>query len=731
MENAKLIVKKTKKGNYVAELAIEKAGDAKGKIVNMPFPQLNVKNDELNGVSVEVERDKGKIVTVKKGDEVLFTAAVQTPPPKPAVSRPQSGAQGGHAPQKGKSFSPPAPSNENLRTSHVKSVRFPARAPYNFVPLNEKIVELKREEIPDFDCYHENRHTGRIDLEIETLTPLYIRGTLTEEQVTREMQSKDSSGFFSPGGKPAIPGSSLRGMARTLVEIAAWGKFENYDDKSLYFRGLADTSNLRKEYQDRMSSYDFRSKKSVYKISAGLLRKNGRNYLIESCDYKQVPKAEAQRMLEKDRIEYRTFTWHPVAGGYLVISGDMNNKKRDWLIANPRPGATVIPVPEEDVESYKNDITRDDRVPNIVRDAAGGPVPCFYVLWRDLEGNDRVSFGHTGMFRLAYVMSIGDHVPLKGYRLEQESLNRLKKGDLKEKSLELHPLLNRNCTGKSLKNALKRMSFNEGEIGLIMAEASLIDIPEAIFGNEKTFGGRVFFEDAKMKDGQTDVFMGEKSPKILSSPKPTTFQHYLVQTSDDSRDLNHYNSPAALRGYKCYWHKSGNGWEETDRTALEKHASQYTRINPVRSGVKFSGTIRFENLSDVELGALLFALDLPEGCSHKLGMGKPLGLGSVKITPKLRLSDRTLRYRDLFAELDLNVSDKIQENKLKFEQHIMSEIGQTGANSLWETERMRELQTMLNLDTGRMLEAKNRYMNISPQNDFKRRPVLPSPSGVK
>jgi len=48
-----------------------------------------------------------------------------------------------------------------------------ARAPYNFVPLNEKVVEA--EEIPGkgnltFDIYHNDKNTGYIELEITTRT---------------------------------------------------------------------------------------------------------------------------------------------------------------------------------------------------------------------------------------------------------------------------------------------------------------------------------------------------------------------------------------------------------------------------------------------------------------------------------------------------------------------------------------------------------------------------------
>jgi hypothetical protein len=64
----------------------------------------------------------------------------------------------------------------------------------------------------------------------------------------------------------------------------------------------------------------------------------------------------------------------------------------------------------------------------------------------------------------------------------------------------------------------------------------------------------------------------------------------------------------------------------------------------VKAGITFSGRVRFNNLTNLELGALLEALQLPSGCSHRLGMGRPLGLGSVRITSRLRLVDRAARY---------------------------------------------------------------------------------------
>ena len=54
-------------------------------------------------------------------------------------------------------------------------------------------------------------------------------------------------------------------------------------------------------------------------------------------------------------------------------------------------------------------------------------------------------------------------------------------------------------------------------------------------------------------------------------------------------------------------------------------------IAPLPAGRRFLFPIAFTNLKEWELGILLFALELAEGCAQRLGHGKDLGLGSVQI----------------------------------------------------------------------------------------------------
>ena len=666
MEKARLSVRETKKKKIHVEIIFE---DNK----KMPFPQLKLQNIELDGIDVEVKRENGKVVLIQHGDEILFQS--------------KSLKQEPFLNEKENNYTQNLDCNTKQRYEHISRVKNPAYAPYNFVPLNQRVVTIDEDDtkiLLESNKYHSCRYTGWIELEIETLTPLYIRGSLRKDEVLAREESKNKSDFFSPANRIRIPGSSLRGMIRNLLEIVTFSKFHFFNKNALYFRGLADVSNLRNYYNKRMIDPTSQSA-TKYKVKAGYLTKEGHRYYIIPANGEQFRRFNGKHNLK--HYEFKQLS----NDNYIIRSGrkvNPNKRNKDvWEIFRPNFNAERIELSEDDISNYINDKTRGAKINLVEQCNFNEFVPCFYIVNRTKQGQS-VSFGHTALFRIAYCNSIGD-------------------------------LINKND------------QYNQYESN---------DITESIFGrfenDEKNFSGKVFFEDAFLEDQRGNVLMSKMHPRILATPKPTTFQHYLVQNDENNRNLNHYDTDTTIRGYKLYWHKSGKNWQETDKKAIDKHRTQYTCIQPINSGIKFKGKIRFENLSDKELGALLFVLDLPSGCAHKLGMGKPLGLGSIKITPKLYLSNRQERYRDFFAEWDNKIQpenyEAINEYKQKFERFVMEKLGESIDKSLWEIDRLKELFVMLNVEIGRDLEKNGliRYMSIIGQNEFKDRPVLPLASSI-
>jgi len=300
-----------------------------------------------------------------------------------------------------------------------------------------------------------------------------------------------------------------------------------------------------------------------------------------------------------------------------------------------------------------------------------------------------------------------------------------------------------------------RLPYDRSPLDLVPASLrgkKVLDLAEAIFGyvaeGERTAGraGRVYFTDAICEPHGGDVWLSEQpiTPKVLATPKPTTFQHYLVQPRDgehdpdDKRKLAHYGATrTVIRGHKLYWHKKTGSTAEyfAEQGQVDwARDKQHTQIRPVAGGVKFRFRIDFENLTDVELGALLWVLDLPQGHHHKIGMGKPLGLGSVAITPRLVLTNRSERYQRLFDGNGWYAAEHREGDfgrfKEAFERYVLGRIDKVerrNAEALKEVPRIQVLLKMLQYPGP---AAETDYMQLQPRNEFKDRPVLPNPLNV-
>ena len=281
MEKARFTgITKTKKGKLHGRVEFEN-----GKKMSIP-PQFELE-ESLNNKECELERKKGAIVRILVEGKELSVSVIKEPDKKRGRSA--------HAKSSGRQKQHDSRGRSNVTQGKGRAeATAPATAPYNFIPLNDILVEApENPEQLKFDTYNHgdnssdvnNRLTGYLEYSLETITPLYIRdiddlaAEIKDYENGESNNKKDNPNFFAPGGKIKIPGSSMRGMTRSLVEIMSWGKFAFFDDKTLYYRGLADKSSLRKEYQRNMSSYNQKTRSSLYKFNAGYLVKKDFYYI--------------------------------------------------------------------------------------------------------------------------------------------------------------------------------------------------------------------------------------------------------------------------------------------------------------------------------------------------------------------------------------------------------------------------------------------------------------------
>ena len=505
-----------------------------------------------------------------------------------------------------------------------------ATAPYNFVSLPAQALpspilsmegETTQEKYKNYIA-QEGKLNGYIDLTITTKTPCFIR--LAEKNPV----------FVSPQGpgKEILPGSSIRGMIKNIFKIVTAGAMRpsktdgDINDSHLYFRTMASTvPSVQQMYKNELVDHVEKvggKHYSITKAKAGFLihcktgkDENGGYYI---CTCSNAAGKSFQRVKNHKKIS--TFSPENAPkigpngnGGRCIIwdnpdavecfSGTMHNKEHYTIHGKPNWGKR-IPVPPEVIDAYQNDVSRggvdlfNEKVCKKDKDAEKFThdsnidmvVPCFY---RTNKNNTIRHFGFSQFYRVPYDHSVGEFIP------------------------------------EAVRNAD-------------------IDFSDALFGCKELWGSRLMFEDAgKKKESKT---LKEDYSHPLTSPKPTSFQLYLTQSGGSMNTWGDNPLANSLRGYKLYWHNniSETAWQKSADENLEGQE----KIRPISAGWQFNGKIRFTNLSQVELGALLKVFKLAtddKSCCFKLGQGKALGMGSVRIEPKLYLETEEY-YSKLFTD---------------------------------------------------------------------------------
>lgn len=459
-----------------------------------------------------------------------------------------------------------------------------AVAPYNWLPYaTEAILPPLEDSGPKW--------SGALTCKLTALTPLLVSGQQKAEGSDQQAECR----FLQVGDKPVIPGSSLRGMIRSLVEILAFASLEPMTKEPLFWRNVAG-GDYRGKFPQEADQAKFPNNRV-----GGFLRKEGASYFITPAGVKPMPWEDRKKYIEKGEFE---------TGGITT-----RGKHSCWyLFTIPATGEKSFPVDREVISDFLRQMTDNQkgRWEKAQKSLPLNKWPGSPVFYRAADINREASrdnpvqeLGLCRYFRLKY-----DYTP---YDLA-------------------HP------DGKQEER----------------------DFATNIFGGAKKgdiFRGRVSF-GACFLEGKP---LGE-TRAILGNPRPTCLPLYLQQDpakvhvfknnpqKNDPQYLKNYSDKEArLRGRKLYWHHDVNEkyWPEGNKNEKVK-----SRLFPLDEGATGEFTIQVDRLSSLELGALLSALELPQGQAHKLGMGKSLGFGSIRLEIKeARLAPVGEIYKSLARRL--------------------------------------------------------------------------------
>ena len=499
-------------------------------------------------------------------------------------------------------------------------------APYNFAPFSNKILFPYSGigELPGHDTLREDLKSGEIQVTLRAETPVFVS----------DGNKEDPHFFRGANGKFMIPGSTVRGMARANMQILGFGlirRGEDLEDYQIYFREIATATGniaepLKEYYADTLGipyPRNVKIRKSVsipQAVESGYIHcKNGKYFVLPTAEqFIRVSRKhrDVQCFGSKNArvvpVAYRVVNGSvkqilPVdqgipgmQKGILLYTGKPVGKVPNhlYLFSEENPEAQAIPVDPNDILSYMEDL--ESRANNL---KAHYPVS-FWELPKEGRSKPVFFVRHQGHLYLgmSLFLRIGYQYPLSA-------------------GLPKH---HREMIGQ---------------------EKIPLDYPYAILGfagKEESYRSRVSVGDFTAVGDPKEQ---QRVRAILGGPKPSYYPGYVGggknyndvdPGSEDDKDR------FQLRGYKQYWMKP------VEPTAVPEGKEKVgTALRPLPEGTEFTGIIRFQNLTDIELGLLLWSIQLEEGCFQTVGMGKPYGYGRMQVRID---SLRTLDYDRLYGD---------------------------------------------------------------------------------
>lgn len=526
--------------------------------------------------------------------------------------------------------------------------------PYQFIPVDTR--KVKQEHLTTYetnkgniegdesglersdnkfvrhDFWHKESLSGRIRCSLSTLSPLVVGA----EQIAGDSSDKNTPNTVTPYHLKrhgyAIPGNSLRGMVGSIAEVISQSTM----------RVLA--SSGEGEYSIRKSTHSPMTKLGL------LLQENGEYCIYPLADTGPNGQGQLSQIYYKDNQAYLKlhdcYQHHTKPNlvewggqqGILRIRGKSVTKKRETFIpwdGEIRPDK-YIPVQRGSVE--KLDRMLKSLYASQVKTDADYESCQLWPKGYNTEARRPSDDDHS-------VVLTGD---LLYYNTTGSEVTELSYSSIWRQAVPSDVFSTFEKNGG--KNARPWWS---GRSQLTPVEAMFGVVEETPNKEDATrnLASRIRFSDATT-EGKVEMEEAV-TLKILNSPKPPSPAMYFSAAggryvAKEDLDL----SKQQPNGRKLYipHPKGSEPWAHDELTDDPLKPRNYMRLSctPIRTDSHFTFDVYFENLSVQELGLLQTALQ-PNGQNeqfiHRLGLGKPYGLGHVCIDKaEVEIINRQERY---------------------------------------------------------------------------------------
>lgn len=587
--------------------------------------------------------------------------------------------------------------------------------PYHFVPVKAREDFLHDVKVPDTHkvdwgdhshaTYSKNEtYSGRLICRLDTVSPVVIGAEQKEGTEPKEIKP------FELDNEPAIPASTLRGLLSGIAEAASNSALRVLDrERPLSYRRAMHDKNLSAMGMIMIDSdKDGKQRYRLLPLALPTMEKSKGKYILPNSSgylpfFREFTKPPLKVLVDDkspesftwekqnfyymkmaDTLSYDSSTGEVTGNSYLRFSSKDPNKNK--LIGQTPLSDKILTKKEYDALGDKTGYVRG--VVRVLKGDKRNDMPKNKRHEVFLPYPDKMSLFCIPDSVIEQFEKLADERTKENPQLPYEPIGtkrnlsndpnnnklRLKHGDI----VYFAP----NADGSEV----AEVSFSSiwrghaGTVGDYFDSESLpfhekrehISPAELMFGfvQEKrkddenksslAFKGKVRVSFGRLTgwpEGDEEHYHDPVTMKILASPKPPSPALYFKFKPQKEGD---YISKAKLstklhepQGRKYYLHrydKEGLPWKSlvTD----PKLNNQKNRVTPLKEKRQFLFHIDFDNLTAWELGLLCFAAQPFPEFHHKIGMGKPIGLGTVKIEPVgLFCIDRQQRYTSngLFA----------------------------------------------------------------------------------
>lgn len=630
------------------------------------------------------------------------------------------------------------------------------KAPYNFVPLPDKVVIPEWGPLISQDMPFSDGISGTISLKLTAESPIFVRNGYSREDA--EAKNMDYSSFCNMDGKYFLPGTTVKGAIRSILEILSFGKMrldqtarfaqrEWYNTKLYKIKTPEIQRNLRCGWLkfNNDGSCTITDCGIAYRIShpnierylSGIAEegKDSRIFTSKFSDNVNFKLNKRQRIGGQKDTDYdpKSAVYKYKLIEYLCglkvsrkLSGILNDlmfsiiKDRkvfyDPTAKNIVRGSIVL----TGQSSYRGSYYNEKKGKTIYKGKFFE-----FVFPKQLEGATTYTITRKEFNQYSFIYADS---PDWKYLMENKPYGdngvpvffRLEEGKLKDWGLAY----------------LYKLPYEKTPyetLGYMDKVVNGMDMAECIFG--KVFGssalkGRVQFStfmsyNAEPYDKPIELTLG--SPKASYYPAYIDQEEVgqdgvLKQDSDGNYPAYRTYNDGKIRGWKRYvrrkeiWgehvidNDKSDGRPPKDNKFTPAKMIPLKKTNKEGTNLEFNGKIRFHNLRPIELGALLSAITFhgnQRDCRHLIGQGKPYGYGKVKATvtgfsikpvgevPDLKGKDIQDIIKGYMALFEKYMEEEINKNP---DTHENGDTEERAHRNWTETATLEELFTLARFD---------------------------------